>query len=207
MNKNVNKGGGSKVALFFKKNVYYILLGLSLLAVGIIITLALVLGNNAPVVEPPIDGEVPVDVPPVEVTMLVPIAGDFTIGENFDADDVVWFSTLERYKAHLGLDFVTGADVDVLAALDGVVESVEQNELFGVVVTIDHGNNLKTVYMSLGDNVTLKAGDTVTRGAVIGQTSDTMGISMEMGKHLHFEVYADGKQVNPHDYITVAADK
>lgn len=204
MNKKVNKGG-SKVALFFKKNVYYILLGLSLLAVGIIITLALVLGNKAPAVEPPPNVTPPVTVPPV--TMLAPIEGDYTVGKNFSDDNVVWYSTLKRYKTNLGLDLVTEAEANVVAVLDGTVTEVTSNELFGTVVTIDHGQGLKTVYQSLADGVTLKQGDAVTRGTVIGKTSNTMGINLDLGKHLHFEVFLNNVNVNPNDYITVAAEK
>ncbi|MGW9128919.1 peptidoglycan DD-metalloendopeptidase family protein, partial [Paenibacillus chitinolyticus] len=55
------------------------------------------------------------------------------------------------------------------------------------------------VYQSL-DNVTVKPGDEVTQGQVLGSAGRNE-YEKDAGIHLHFEVRVDNKAVNPEQYL------
>jgi murein DD-endopeptidase MepM/ murein hydrolase activator NlpD len=63
----------------------------------------------------------------------------------------------------------------------------------GTVIVLDHGNGRKTFYSHLS-TLAVEAGQRVTRGQAIGGVGNT-GVST--GPHLHFEVWEDGKHVDP----------
>ena len=65
----------------------------------------------------------------------------------------------------------------------------------GTIVEIRHNNELISVYQSLS-NVSVKVDDTIIQGQVIGQ-SGTSNINKDLGNHLHFEIYYQGKILNP----------
>ncbi|NLC16282.1 MAG: M23 family metallopeptidase [Clostridiales bacterium] len=200
MDKKERKGGVA-VKRFFKKNLYYILLIVSLLAIGTIVTLALVLSDQKDPKDPglPTGGG--------ETKMIAPISGDYTIAKDYSSDKHFWFATLGRFKTHLGIDFAAEDGTPVVAVLDGKVEDVDTNNILnGCIVVIKHSDSLTTVYKSL-NNVTVKKGDSVKAGDKIGEVSASMGIEKDMGPHLHFEVMVNGKLVNPNDYLTLSSDK
>lgn len=197
MEKKEKKGGA--VAKFFKKNIYYILLIASLLAIGTIITLALTL-NKAPK-----DPYIPSDTPPIE--MRIPVESEYTLINDYIADKHIWFSTIKHYKTHSALDFGAPEGTEVLAVLDGTVTEVSSDRLNGTFVTIQHSEELTTVYKSLSSEVNVQKGDTVKRGDIIGTISASMGMEKDLGPHLHFEVQVNGKNVNPNEYLTLSEDK
>ena len=64
-------------------------------------------------------------------------------------------------------------------------------------VEITHGNGIVTRYAHLS-KWNVKKGQRVTRGYVIGYVGNT---GRSTGSHLHYEVYKDGKAVNPMRYV------
>ncbi|HEY8420050.1 MAG TPA: M23 family metallopeptidase [Clostridia bacterium] len=197
MEKKERKGGVA-VKSFFKKNLYYILLIVSLLAIGTVITVALVLSGKEKPGLPAGGGE---------TKMIVPVQGEYTVARDYHVNKLIWFATIKTNKTHLGVDFAAQEGTPVVAVLDGVVEEVDTNNILkGNVVKIKHSDSLTTVYMSL-KNVTVKKGDTIKAGDKIGEVSASMGIEKDMGPHLHFEVIANGKTANPNDYLTLTSDK
>ena len=73
---------------------------------------------------------------------------------------------------------------------------------FGNYVMIDHGDGLISLYGHMHENtVTVKRGDTVKQGQVIGK----MGSSGSSdGMHLHFTIKSGGNAVNPLEYVSQA---
>ena len=104
--------------------------------------------------------------------------------------------TNER-EFHTGLDIVTRNKAPIVAPADGIVASVGRDYGYGNIVTINHGNGLKTRYAHLSKSL-VKKGQFVKRGeeiALVGTTGRTTG------PHLHYEVLLDGVPVNPQRYI------
>lgn len=99
---------------------------------------------------------------------------------------------------HTGID-IDGEYSDVnVSVLDGVVESAGWNSSgYGLQVLIDHKDGRKTRYAH-NSKLFVKAGDMVKKGQAIGMVGTT---GRSTGTHLHFEVYVNGKRVNPLGYI------
>ena len=71
----------------------------------------------------------------------------------------------------------------------------------GTTITIDHGNGLYTVYNSLADGDSVFIGQTVKKGAKIGEVSLTNRQESAAGAHLHFQVVENGEVINPAKYL------
>lgn len=103
------------------------------------------------------------------------------------------------YMQNSGVDYVLNTTFDVVSVMDGEVTNVKDDELVGKTIEIKHDNDYVTVYQSLSD-VSVKKGDTVKQGDVIGK-SGTNKLDSEIGNHLHFELYVNGQVVDPTDYV------
>lgn len=101
---------------------------------------------------------------------------------------------------HTGVDFVPGRGTPVMAAMRGVVHTVENSGGYGVHVIIEHDLHSQvwhTVYAHLKKNSVpenIKPGTHVEIGDIIGKVGST---GTSTGPHLHFEVRIDGVKVNP----------
>jgi stage II sporulation protein Q len=92
------------------------------------------------------------------------------------------------------------AKFNVTAALSGKVTRSESTELYGYLVEVEHVNGIKTVYRSLSE-VTVKVGDTIKQGAVLGKAGECL-LDSEAGVHLEFQVLdAQGFKMNPNELI------
>ena len=105
----------------------------------------------------------------------------------------------DTYMQNSGVDFVSQNIFDIIAVLNGTVTSVSDNETLGKIIEISHENGYVTIYQSLSE-VSVKKGDTVSQGQVIGK-SGTNELDKEIGNHLHFEFYANGQIVDPILYL------
>ena len=105
----------------------------------------------------------------------------------------------DTYLQNSGIDFISENTFDVVSVLNGTVANVSENETLGKIVEISHDNGLITIYQSLSE-VTVKKGDTVPQGYVIGK-SGTNELDKEIGNHLHFELYTNGQIVDPNLYL------
>ena len=129
-----------------------------------------------------------------------------TIGKNYydykaDAEtqekSIVYHDN--TYLQNSGTDFVSENVFDVVAVLDGNVTDVKEDETLGKVVEKKHENGYISIYQSLSE-VSVKKGDIVTQGQVIGK-SGTNELDKDIGNHLHFELYVNGQVVDPTLYL------
>jgi murein DD-endopeptidase MepM/ murein hydrolase activator NlpD len=97
---------------------------------------------------------------------------------------------------HQGLDFAAPKGVPVFATGSGKVVDIGRSNLqvgYGNYIEIDHGNGLVTRYAHL-ENIAVKTGQHIRKGAVIGSVGMSGGAS---APHLHYEVIRDDEQVDP----------
>jgi murein DD-endopeptidase MepM/ murein hydrolase activator NlpD len=94
---------------------------------------------------------------------------------------------------HQGIDIAVPKGTKVAVVLDGVVSSVRRSPEYGLVVEIDHGGGVSTVYGHL-DEALAQEGETMNRGDYLGTVGDGGNAT---GSHLHFEVRKDGIEVDP----------
>ena len=81
----------------------------------------------------------------------------------------------------------------VYATADGRVATAGRTGDYGNLVVIEHAFGLTTRYGHLS-RIAVPAGAEVKRGAVIGYVGST---GRSTGSHLHYEVWANGRPVNP----------
>lgn len=96
---------------------------------------------------------------------------------------------------HKGLDISNRAAPGIAAADGGrvIVAGWPDGWGYGNRVVIDHGNGYQTLYAHLA-KIYVSAGQSVSRGQVIGQMGST---GRSSGIHLHFEVIRNGVYLDP----------
>jgi murein DD-endopeptidase MepM/ murein hydrolase activator NlpD len=104
---------------------------------------------------------------------------------------------------HLGIDFDAPIGAAIHAVADGVVTFVGQRSGYGNVVEIDHGNGYMTRYAHNSKNVAT-VGERVHAGQTIARVGET---GRATGPHCHFEVWLNGRPVNPIAYVNAAVKK
>ncbi|MBQ6756969.1 MAG: peptidoglycan DD-metalloendopeptidase family protein [Oscillospiraceae bacterium] len=86
----------------------------------------------------------------------------------------------------------------IWAADSGTVTVSQKSSSYGNYVVISHGNGYTTLYAHMQSR-SVKVGDKVTKGDLIGYTGST-GVSS--GPHLHFEIWKNGVKVDPSQYFS-----
>lgn len=105
--------------------------------------------------------------------------------------------TMRDWRTHGGIDISCAEGTRVLAARGGQVVSVVNDALLGTVLTIDHGDGMRSVYANLAPETAVKAGEWVDAGVVIGEVGHTALCEVAQGAHLHFEMRRSGTNVDP----------
>ena len=98
-------------------------------------------------------------------------------------------------KMHRGVDFAAATGTPIYAAGDGVISYRGRKGGYGKYVRIRHAGGYNTAYAHMSrfrKGVTL--GSRVRQGQVIGYVGTT---GRSTGPHLHYEILAGGRQVNP----------
>ena len=98
---------------------------------------------------------------------------------------------------HDGVDFAGRLGSDVIAVASGVITWSGEKSGYGKMVEVNHSDGYVTRYAHNQDNIA-KLGTVVNKGDVIA----TMGTSgRSTGPHVHFEVFKNGRVVDPASYI------
>ena len=133
-------------------------------------------------------------------TVKKPLAGK-TVAE-YSMDALTYNQTTRDWRVHDGVDIGAEAGAKVCAAADGTVYTVYDDETMGTTVVIRHTGGYITKYASLEETVSVKAGDTVTAGQVIGQVGSTALLESGIGDYLHFSVTCNGALVDPNEFLS-----
>jgi len=103
----------------------------------------------------------------------------------------------ENAGFHSGIDISASPGAPILATAEGVVSHSGWTPHSGNVVVLEHGCGFSTIYAHNKKNA-VKLGQKVKRGEVIGYVGST---GNSTGPHVHYEVWKDGKHVNPQHYF------
>jgi len=112
----------------------------------------------------------------------------------------VILSTYDPSKEHFGIDFVCKKEEPIKSVFEGTVLMSSWTKDSGYVISIVHPNNLISVYKH-NSKVFVEPGQIVKTGEVISIIGDTGELSS--GPHLHFELWLNGKSVNPSEFISL----
>ena len=123
-----------------------------------------------------------------------------------EADGLIFFrptrglisTPFDADHQHLGIDIAANPGESVLAVLDGTVILSTYTADMGYVIEVQHSRNFVSVYKQCG-SLLKKAGESVKGGEAIATVArpDADG----SGPHLHFELWHQGKALNPEQYI------
>ncbi|MBA2238228.1 MAG: peptidoglycan DD-metalloendopeptidase family protein [Lysobacter sp.] len=102
---------------------------------------------------------------------------------------------------HKGIDFEANTGDPVLAVADGVVSFSGSRSGYGNTVELDHGNGYVTRYAH-NSRLTSKVGSLVRAGEEIAKAGST---GRSTGAHVHFEVWQNGRVVNPRKFLGQAS--
>lgn len=97
------------------------------------------------------------------------------------------------YEWHTGVDIAVDFGAPVYAAAAGTVEQSGWNGGYGRYIRLNHGNGYETAYGHMS-GLAVSAGQQVIKGEIIGFVGST---GYSTGPHLHYEVLADGQNVDP----------
>ena len=103
-------------------------------------------------------------------------------------------------KSHFGIDITCREEEPIKSVLDGTVLMSSWTKDSGYVISIIHPNNLISVYKH-NSKVFVEPGQIVKTGDVISIIGNTGELST--GPHLHFELWLNGKSINPSEFISL----
>ena len=129
--------------------------------------------------------------PPVEGEMITPYAMEV----------LAYNQTTRDWRVHNGVDYAAEAGSPVMAAADGEVYTVYDDEQMGMTVVIRHENGYITKYASLDAEVLVSPGETVRMGQQIGCVGSTALMESALGDHLHFCVSLENEAVDPAEFL------
>lgn len=127
--------------------------------------------------------------------------------------DLYWYNYISSYygyrknpntgneELHRGVDIAVPTGTTVYAAHDGTVTTAAYDSYYGNYVVIEKdGYTTKYAHM---DSLSVSAGQSITKGTVIGTTGNT---GSSTGSHLHIECLYNGEYYNPLFYFDVGEE-
>lgn len=145
--------------------------------------------NEMPVIDLPAKAEKAIRPYTVEAKIVL----DYFDGSAGDVESISEFEG--TYRANQGCDYAfENQEFDVIAIYSGEVSDVKEDALFGHSVTIKT-NDISITYQSLKD-VTVKKGDKVSQGDIIGKASANI-YNKDLQNHLHVVVEKNGTIMDP----------
>lgn len=135
------------------------------------------------------------------------ISNDVTVGKYFydyesdntkQEDAIIYYE--DTYMQNTGVNYVSNDTFEVVAVLEGEVIGIEENDVYGNIITIKHNDNLITSYSNV-EEVVVDMGYIVSQGEIIASSAVT-DISEEKSM-LHFEVMYKGEYIDPENLYTL----
>ena len=135
-----------------------------------------------------------------EARNIMPVQGE--VSHPFSNGELVKSETLGVWKTHDGCDILCPLGTDVKSMSSGTVSEIREDPLWGVCVVVEQDNGLTVEYCGLAKELSVKTGQEIKEGEMIGKTSDTCQIEIVQEPHLHLGVKQGGKWIDPMSVIT-----
>ena len=130
-----------------------------------------------------------------------PVAGEEIFG--YSMETLSYNQTTRDWRVHNGVDLAAEAGAEVLAAADGEVYTVSEDDTLGHTVVIRHDDGYTTQYSCLTADITVQPGDKVTMGTVIGYAGDSAIVESTLGPHVHFSVTRYDEPMDPAEFLAL----
>ena len=130
-----------------------------------------------------------------------PVEGSAISGYSMEA--LSYNQTTRDWRVHNGIDLAAEDNAPVLAAADGEVYTVYEDDAMGHTVVIRHNDGYTSCYSSLSDDLPIKPGDRVTMGDTIGYAADSAIVESTLGSHVHFSVTHYDEPMDPAEFLSL----
>ncbi len=104
---------------------------------------------------------------------------------------------LHLARPHEGIDVSAPMGAEIEAPAAGIVTEVRWEDGYGNIITLDHGYGIVTRFAHCS-KILVARGTRVKRGQKIALVGST---GLSTGPHLHYEVWVNGKPVDPMHYV------
>ena len=128
---------------------------------------------------------------PAKDTFALPLTNAVVRGYG---DAPIYWETLDTWRVHHAVDYAGKEGATVKAAASGTVTKVYEDALWGGCVTVDHRDG--TTFTYRGVKCSLATDAAVKVGEPIGVLCE-IPCEKELGFHLHLEMTADDRVVDP----------
>ena len=131
-----------------------------------------------------------------------PVEGAPIFGYSMEA--LSYNQTTRDWRVHNGIDLAAEENAPVMAAADGEVYTVYEDDTMGHTVVIRHEGGYTTVYSSLDADLPVSAGDEVKLGDTIGVVSSSALVESAIGDHVHFSVTCNDEPMDPAEFLALS---
>lgn len=108
-----------------------------------------------------------------------------------------WEPILHLFRPHEGVDIAAPLGTNIRAPADGRVKFAGHKLGYGLVVELDHGGGVTTLYAHC-QTLLVHVGDYVAAGGAIATVGST---GLSTAPHVHFEVMVNGRHMDPLKYL------
>lgn len=130
-------------------------------------------------------------------TLMWPVPGCYNVSSEYGTRTHPITGEVSRMHYGMDIDGYGHDGGDIVACDGGVVTTVGYNSGYGNYIIVDHGNGMQTLYAHMSGTAVAE-GTTVGQGETIGYLGAT---GMATGTHCHVEVFVDGQNVDPSEYL------
>ena len=124
----------------------------------------------------------------------------------YAVDCLSYNQTTRDWRVHNGVDIAAEEGTEVLAAADGTVYTVYNDDTMGTTVVIRHDGGYTTTYSSLAEELKVGAGDAVRLGQAIGCVGSTALVETAVGPHVHFSVTYQDERMDPAEFLSLGQE-
>lgn len=132
---------------------------------------------------------------------MAPVEGASIFGYSMEA--LSYNQTTRDWRVHNGIDLAAEEGAPVMAAADGEIYTVYEDDTLGHTVVIRHNDGYTTCYSSLSSQVSAKPGDKVVMGDTIGYAADSAIAESTLGSHVHFSVTHYDEPMDPEEFLNL----
>lgn len=106
-------------------------------------------------------------------------------------------NTLDVWEIHKGLDISAKKGSKIKTIIDGKVTDIYKDDNHGVSVKVEGKDKLIVIYSNLEEKVSVKKGQEVKEGDIIGKVGNSTTVESLDGPHVHLTATKNGKAINP----------
>lgn len=110
-------------------------------------------------------------------------------------------TTLDVWEIHKGLDISAKKGSKIKTIIAGKVTDVYTDDNHGISVKVEGKDKIEVIYSNLDDKVSVKKGQEVKEGDVIGKVGNTTTVESLDSPHVHLTATKNGKSIDPMSLI------